>query len=128
MPGQFPISNSLSQFPISQFPNFPIFPISQFKFSAFFYGESFSHIYNIFIKNIVFRDDSLHKYEMRKRMYCACLKTWPCNHQKVARWMTQLLPSKNCQVKIAHITVSYHGRVNEWMNEWMNTLVMGMVK
>ena len=127
------LGNSLSQIPYlnSLFPNFPISQFSQFpnlNFRHFFMGNRLAIFIICSIKNIVFRDDSLHKYEMRKNMYCACLKTWPCNHQKVARWMTQLLPSKNCQVKIAHITVSYHGRVNEWMNEWMNTLVMGMVK
>ena len=37
-----------------------------------------------------------------------CLKNWPakCGPQNVARWIEQLLPSKNCHVKIAPITVS----------------------
>ena len=116
------LGNSLSQIPYlnSLFPNFPISQFSQFpnlNFRHFFMGNRLAIFIICWIKNIVFRDDSLHKYEMRKKAAnCACLKTWPCNHQKVARWMTQLLPSKNCQVKIAPI-ISW---TSEWMDEWMD--------
>ena len=114
------LGNSLSQIPYlnSLFPNFPIFPISQFKFSAFFYGESFSHIYNIFIKNIVFRDDSLHKYEMRKRRPIVLVSK--CGPATIKKWPDGW--HNYCPLKIAKLKspLSYHGRVNEWMNEWTN--------